>query len=153
MTFGPHGNLWLTDGTSGIECISGLDTVLGALDYRSRLKAAPDYVRSAYGNYWTNTTSSAQPTFAGIALPGSEVTLWVQMQGQSQPVPIGQVKASKFDGSWTLKSHVKLGNGYYAVTATQSANAGMPSVLYSLAPDSSGNLSNALVIQTAHRAK
>jgi streptogramin lyase len=159
MTFGPHGNLWLTDGTSSIERISGIDTVLGALDYRHRQSAAPDYVQISYGgtplpglNYWTNTTSSAQPTFAGIAKPGSEVTLWVQMQGQKRPTSIGRVKASRFDGSWTLKSHVKLTNGDYAVTATQSGHTGPPSVLYSLEPNSSGNLSNALVIQAPSRS-
>jgi streptogramin lyase len=153
MTLGPDGNLWLTNGNSSIERISGLDTLLGSLDYRHRPKTAPDYVRSSYGNYWTNTTSSAQPTFAGIAQPGSEVTLWVQMQGQQEPVSIGQVKASKFDGSWTLNSQVKLSNGYYAVTATQSGDTGPPSVLYSLVPDASGNLSNALVIQSSHGGK
>jgi streptogramin lyase len=147
MTFGPHGNLWLTDGTSSIERISGLDTVLGALDYRHRPNAAPDYARSPYLNFWTNTTSSAQPTFAGVAKPGAELTLWAQMQGQKEAVSIGRVKASNFDGSWTLRSHVKLSDGYYAVTAAQSGHMGPPSVLYSLEPDSSGNLSNALVIQ------
>jgi hypothetical protein len=153
MTLGPDGNLWLTNGSSSIERISGLNTLLGSLDYQHRPKTAPDYLRGAYGSYWTNTTSSAQPTFAGIANPGSEVTLWVQMQGQSQRVSIGQVKASKFDGSWTLKSHLKLTSGYYAVTATQTGDTGPPSVLYSLQPDSSGTLSNALLIQSPHSGK
>jgi hypothetical protein len=62
-------------------------------------------------------------------------------------VSIGQVRASKFDGSWTLKSHVKLSNGNYAITASQTGDTGPPSVLYSPQPDSSGDLSNALVIQ------
>ena len=35
----------------------------------------------------------------------------------------GNVKASKSDGSWTLKSQVRLSNGNYAVTATQSGDA------------------------------
>jgi streptogramin lyase len=153
MTFGPHGNLWLTDGTSSIERISGLDTVLGALDYRHRSQAAPDYLQASYAGTplplfnWTNTTTSSQPTFSGVAKPGAEVTLWAQKQGQNKPLLIGRATASKLDGSWTLKSHVKLSNGYYAVTATQSGHAGPPSVLYSLEPDSLGNLLKALVIQ------
>ncbi len=77
----------------------------------------------------------------------------MQKQGENQPVSIGQVKASTSDGSWTLKSQVKLTSGNYAVTATQTGDTGPPSVLYSLEPDSSGNLSNALVIQTRHAGK
>jgi streptogramin lyase len=157
MTFGPHGNLWLTDGTSSIERISGLDTVLGALDYRHRPNAAPDYVQASYAGTplplfnWTNTTSSAQPKFAGVAKPGAEVTLWAQKQGQNKPILIGRAAASTADGAWTLKSHVKLSNGYYAVTATESGHTGPASVLYSLEPDSTGNLSNALVVQAPRR--
>ncbi len=153
VTAGPDGNLWFGDGASSIVRISGLDTVAGALDYRHRPKLAPDLITSENGHYWTNVTGSSQPTFAGVAKPGAAVTLWVQKQGENEPVAIGQVKASKTDGSWTLKSHVKLSNGSYAVTATQTGDPGPPSVLYSLEPDSSGNLSNALVIQTAHAGK
>jgi streptogramin lyase len=155
VALGTGGELWLTTGTSTIERVNGLDSPAGGLDYRHRPKRAPDYLSSPYDgtNGWTNVTGSTHPTFAGVAKPGAEVTLWAQKQGQNEPVSIGQVKASKFDGSWTLKSHVKLSNGYYAVTATQSGGTGPPSVLYSLTPDSSGNLSNALVIQTRHAGK
>ena len=67
---------------------------------------------------------------------------------------IGQVKASKSDGSWILTSHLGGGaDGNYAVTATQTGDSGPPSELYSLEPDSSGNLSNALVIQRRHAGK
>jgi streptogramin lyase len=151
--FGPDGNLWLASGSSSIVRVSGVDTPLGGLDYRHRPRRKPDYVRSSYGNYWTNTSSSAQPTFAGIAKPGSELTLWAQMQGQTQPVSLGRVKANAFDGSWTLKSKVRLNNGNYAVTATQAGQTGPASVLYSLEPDSSGNLSNALVIDAQKPAR
>jgi streptogramin lyase len=154
MTFGPHGSLWLTDGTSSIERISGLNTVLGALDYRGRPEAAPNYVQVSYAGtsvpglgFWTNTTTSAQPTFAGVAKPGAEVTLWAQKQGQYKPILIGRAAASMGDGAWTLRSRVKLSSGEYAVTASQSGHTGPLSVLYSLKPDASGNLSNALVIQ------
>ncbi|MGO9809973.1 MAG: Ig-like domain-containing protein, partial [Isosphaeraceae bacterium] len=148
MTIGPDGNLWATSGTSSIVRISGLDSVSGGLDYRHRPKRAPDYSYE-----WTNVIGSAKPTFAGVAQPGAEVTLWAQKQGDNQPVSIGQVKASNSDGSWTLTSHLKLSDGNYAVTATQTGDTGPPSVLYSLEPDSSGNLSNALVIQTRHGGK
>ncbi len=79
-------------------------------------------------------------------MPGAKLTLWAQMQGQNQPIAIGQVEADKSDGSWTLKSKVRLANGNYAITATQSGDTPATGVLYSLEPDSSGNLSNALVI-------
>jgi len=150
---GPDGNLWATSGgasgASSIVRISGLDTVAGGLDYRHRPKRAPDYSN----DQWTNVSGSPEPMFAGVAKPGAEVTLWAQKQGDNQPVSIGQVKASKSDGSWTLTSHLKLSDGNYALTATQTGDTGPPSVLYSLAPDSSGNLSNALVIQTRHAGK
>ncbi len=71
----------------------------------------------------------------------------MQKQGENQPVLIGQTTASAVDGSWTLKSKVKLSDGYYAITAAQTGDTGPPSVLYSLQPDSSGSLSSALVIQ------
>jgi len=152
MTIGPDGNLWATSGSAGgassIVRISGLDTVAGGVDYRHRPKRAPDYSYE-----WTNVSGSAKPTFAGVAKPGAEVTLWAQKQGDNQPVSIGQVKASMSDGSWTLTSHLKLSDGNYALTATQTGDTGPPTVLYSLAPDSSGNLSNALVIQTRHAGK
>ncbi len=153
LTFGSDGNLWATSGSSIVR-ISGLDTVAGGLDDRHRPKRAPDFTTYGYDLFaWSNVTASAQPTFAGVARPGGEVTLWAQKQGDSQPVLIGQTAASGTDGSWTLKSHVKLSNGYYAVAATQSGDAGPPSVLYSLEPDSSGSLSNALVIQSPHGNK
>jgi streptogramin lyase len=154
MTFGRDGSLWLTNGTSDIVRVSGMDAVAGELDYRHRPRRAPDFaydptppftgVKSAY---WTNTTSNPRPTFAGVAKPGAEVTLWAQKQGDKRPMSIGHVKASKKGGSWTLTSHVSLSNGNYAIMATESGQHGPPSVLYSLEPDSSGNLSNALVIQ------
>jgi streptogramin lyase len=157
MAVGPDGNLWLANGTSGILRISGLETPTGALDYRHRPRRAPDYDRvpsgGSYWDPWTNITSNAQPTFAGIAQPGAELTLWAQMQGQSQPIKIGQVKANTSDGSWTLKSKVRLANGNYAVTATQSGDAPATGALYSLEPDSSGNLSNALVIDAKKPAR
>ena len=149
---GPDGNLWATSGASSIVRISGLDTVVGGLDYRHRPKRAPDYYAGSY-DQWTNVTRSAKPTFAGVVKPGAEVILWAQKQGENQPVSIGQVKASKSDGSWTLTSHVTLSDGNYAVTATQTGDTGPPSVLYSLEPDSSGNLLNALVIQTRYAGK
>jgi streptogramin lyase len=153
LTLGPDGNLWATGGASSIVRISGLDSVSGSLDYRHRPKRAPDYTANNAYDPWTNVTGSAKPTFAGVATPGAEVTLWAQKQGENQPVSIGQVSAGKSDGSWTLTSHVKLSDGNYAVTATQTGDTGPPSVLYSLEPDSSGNLSNALVIQTRHGGK
>ncbi len=76
------------------------------------------------------------------------MTLWAQKQGDKRPVSIGHVKASKSDGSWTLTSHVNLSDGNYAITATETGQKGPPSVLYSLTPDSYGDLSNALVIAT-----
>jgi len=142
MTIGPNGTLWATNGTSGIVRISGLDTVAGGLDYRHRPQQAPDYSYSQ----WTNVSGSANPTFSGVAKPGAEVALRAQKQGDNQAVSIGRVKASKIDGSWTLTSHVALSDGNYAVTAAQTGSTGPPSVLYSLAPDSYGDLSNALVI-------
>jgi virginiamycin B lyase len=146
LTLGPDANLWATGGASNIERISGLNTILGSLDYRHRPRREPDY----YGvGEWSNVTADTKPTFAGVGPPGAEVTLWVQKQGDSEPVSIGQAEANAKDGSWTLKSQVKLSNGDYAVTATQAGSNGPPSVLYSLAPDASGNLSNALVIQSA----
>jgi len=155
MTVGPDGNLWATSGllssAPSIVRISGLDGVSGSLDYRHRPKRAPDYY-AGYYDPWTNVSSSAKPTFAGVAKPGAEVTLWVP-QGDNQPVSIGQVKASKSDGSWTLTSHLEFSDGAYAVTATQSGDSSPPSVLYSLVPDSSGNLSNALWIQTTPAGK
>ncbi len=153
ITIGPDGNLWVTSGASSIVRISGLDTLAGGLDYRHRPKRAPDYNAADVYDLWTNVSGTAKPTFAGVATPGAEITLWAQMQGETSPVSIGQVQASQSDGSWTLKSQVKLTSGNYAVTATQTGDTGPPSVLYSLTPDSSGNLSNALVIQTRHPGK
>jgi len=155
VTAGPDGNLWFTNGPSSIERISGLDTLAGALDYRHRPRQAPDLVTSQSngGHYWTNVSGSSKPTFAGVARPAADVSLSVQKQGDNQPVSIGKVKASKSDGSWTLKSHVKLSDGNYAVTASQTGDTGPPSVLSSLAPDSSGNLSSALVIDTSRARK
>ena len=138
LAVGPDGNLWATSGPSSIIRISGLDTVAGGLDYRRRPRRAPDF---SY-DQWTNVTDSARPAFAGIAKPGAKVTLWAQMQGSDQPVSIGQVKASQKTGTWTLTSRVRLKNGYYAVTASQTGDTGPASVLYSLAPDSYGDLSN-----------
>ncbi len=69
------------------------------------------------------------------------MTLWVQKQGETQTISIGQVHANPKDGSWTLKTNHRLSNGNYAVTATQSDDSSPPSVLYSLTPDSSGDLS------------
>lgn len=156
VAVGTGGELWLTTGSSTIERVNGLDSpVGGGLDYRHRPMRAPDYASNPYGGMsgWTNVTGSAHPTFAGVGKPGAEVTLWAQKQGEKSPVLLGRVKASKSDGSWTLTSKVKLSDGNYAVTATETGNTGPPSVLYSLAPDSSGNLSNALVIQSPHGGK
>lgn len=156
VAFGTGGELWLTTESSTIEHVNGLDSPVGGLDYRHRPMRAPDYLKNSYDggpNGWTNITSNVQPTFAGVAQPGAEVTLWAQKQGETSPVSIGQVRASKTDGSWTLKSHVKLTSGDYAVTATQLGDTGPPSVFYSLEPDSSGNLSNAHVIESPHGGK
>jgi streptogramin lyase len=141
LTFGSDGNLWATSGSSIVR-ISGLDTLAGGLDDRHRPKRAPYIHDYWYGHTifaWSNVTTQARPTFAGVGRPGAEVTLWAQKEGASQPVLIGQTAASSTDGSWTLKSHVKLSNGNYAVTASQTGDTGPPTVLYSL--------SNALVIQ------
>jgi streptogramin lyase len=160
MTFSRDGSLWLTNGTSNIVRVSGLDAAAGGLDYRHRPTRAPDFVyepeppfTDAKAAYWTNTTSNPRPTFAGVAKPGAEVTLWAQKRGQNKPIFVGRATASTSDGSWTLTTRVKLSNGYYTVTASQTGDPGPPSGLYSLEPDSSGNLSNALVIQTPHAGK
>ena len=148
-TAGPDGNLWLTDGVSSIVRVSGLETPTGALDYRHRPMRVPDYSRYYYWSPWTNVSSSAQPTFAGVAKPGAEVTLWAQMQGQNQPTAIGKVKANRSDGSWTLKSHVRLSDGNYGVTASQTGDAVPPSVLYTLDGDPSSVYAGPLVIDTS----
>ena len=154
MTVGPDGNLWYTDGISSISRVSGLDSPVGSLDYRQRPKRAPDYGfgPSSYVDHWTNVSSSAQPTFAGVARPGAELTLWVQKQGESQPVPIGHVHANHKDGSWTLKSRVRLSDGSYAVTASQKGDTGPPSMLYTLDAGGSSVSSQPLVI-AAKRSK
>jgi len=158
MTKGPDGSLWFTNGTSSIMQVSGLDTLAGGLDYRHRPRQEPDFVssrNSSYGSgyYWTNVTATSEPTFAGVARSRAEVTLWVQKQGETQPTSIGHVHARQKDGSWSLKTNHRLSDGSYAVTATQSGDSSPPSALYSLTPDSSGNLSNALVIDTSHATK
>ena len=148
LAAGSDGNLWFTSGDSGISRISGLDTPSGTLDNAHRPKKAPDWIQGA----WTNVTGNARPTFAGDAKPGAELTLFVRKQGETQPVPIGQVQANSKDGSWQLTSQVALGNGNYEVTAIQQGDPGPPSVLYSLEPDSTGNLSSALVIAVPQKA-
>lgn len=155
MTFAPDGNLWYTDGVSVVGRISGLDSVAGGLDDLDRPTHAPDFVAGPYGgpSNWTNVTTDRHPTFDGVARPGAEVTVSVQKQGQDQPVEIGHVRASRGDGAWTMTSRLRLGNGDYAVTATQSGDTSPPAVLYSLQPDSYGNLSDALVIVSAPRSK
>ena len=70
MTIGPDGNLWATTGASSIVRISGLET-LGKPGLPAPPKRATDYSYE-----WTNITGSAKPTFAGVAKPGAEVTLW-----------------------------------------------------------------------------
>ena len=149
MTLGSDGNLWATNGVSSIVRISGIDAIEGGLDYRNRPKHAPDFVYDS----WTNVSGSAKPMFAGVARPGAEVSLWVQKQGESQPVAIGQVHANINNGSWTLKSDLKLSDGSYAVTASQTGDTGPAIVLYSLKQDASGDLSSALVIDTKRLKK
>jgi streptogramin lyase len=150
LTVGPDGNIWGTSRGSGIVRISRLDSLAGSLDYRKRPERGPDLANYGYDMFsWTNVTTEARPSFAGVGRPGADVTLWAQKQGENPPVLLGQATASSTDGSWTLKSQVKLSNGNYAVTATQTGDSGPPSVLYSLTPDSYGNLPNALVIQAA----
>jgi streptogramin lyase len=159
MTAGQSGSLWLIMGTSAADPtilrVSAPETPAGGLDYRHRPRRTPDYVTSddQTGNHWTNVTSTPHPTFAGVAKPGAELTLWAQKQGENSQMSLGQVKASKTDGSWILTSRIKLSNGNYAVTATENGDTGPPSVLYSLVPDASGDLSNALVIQSPHGGK
>jgi hypothetical protein len=58
--------------------------------------------------------------------------------------PIPKVHAG---GTWTIRIHNPLANGAYAIDATQSGDTGAPTTLYSLTPDGSGKLSNALMIQ------
>ena len=149
LAAGPDGNLWYTDGISSIGRISGLNSVAGGLSPRERPRRPPDFVRTYGQGSWTNATVNPHPTFAGVASPGAAVTLWVQQQGQDQPTAIGRAKANRVDGSWTLTSRVNLDDGTYAVTATQTGDTGPPDVLYSLMPDSNGDLSNALVIESA----
>ena len=81
------------------------------------------------------------------------MTLWVQKQGENQPVSIGNARATGADGSWTITSRLKLTDGNYAVTATQNGDTGSPIALYSLQPDSLGNLSNALVVDISQGGK
>ena len=102
---------------------------------------------------WTHVTTNRHPTFDGVARPGAEVTVYVQKQGQAQPEEIGHVRARRGDGAWTLTSRLRLGDGDYAVTASQSGDTSPPAVIYSLQPDSYGNLSHALVIVSAPRSK
>lgn len=149
LAAGVDGNLWYTDGISSIGRISGLNSVAAGLSPRGRPGRFPDFVRTYGQGSWTNATVNRHPTFAGVASPGAEVTLWARSQGQDQPVAIGQVRADRVDGSWTLTSHLRLDDGTYAVTATQTCDTGPSDVLYSLTPDSSGNPSNALVIESA----
>ena len=149
MTLGPDGNLWATSGPSTIVRISGIDTLAGALDYRHGRQHQLYFTYDGYAAL----TETAHPTFAGVARPGAEVTLWVQKQGESQPVSIGKVRATGIDGNWTLKSHVKLSDGRYAVTATQNGDTGSPTVLYSLQPDGLGNLANALWVNLSPAGK
>jgi hypothetical protein len=85
-------------------------------------------------------------TFTSFSIPLVEV---VQPQG----IATGPDGNNRRDGSWTLTSHHRLSDGTYAVTASQTGETGPPSVLYSLEPDSSGNLSNARVIDTLRAAK
>jgi streptogramin lyase len=145
MTLGPDGNLWGTTGSSIVR-LTGLDPPAGGLDNQARPRHAPDFIAGQPESNWTNVSSSAHPTFEGVAKPGAEVTLWVQKQGASESVSIGKVRASRSDGSWTLKSHRRLSDGAYAVTATQAGDSGNPGVLYSLDPGYDGGLPNALVI-------
>jgi virginiamycin B lyase len=147
LAAGPGGSLWFTSDQSIVK-IAGLETPNGGLNDAQRPRKAPDRVQGA----WTNVTKSTRPTFVGLAQTGAELTLLVRKQGESQPVSIGQVHASTKDGSWKLTSSVALSNGNYEVTAVQQGNPS-PSVLYSLEPDSSGNLSNALVIAARSRGK
>jgi streptogramin lyase len=144
----PGGDLWATSGANTIMRISEAGAVIGSLDYRHRPKQTLDY---SYDG-WTNVSGSATPTFAGVATPGAEVTLWAQKQGVKRPVSIGHVEASKSNGSWTLTSHRELENGTYAITAAETGQKGPRSVLYSLKPDYYGDLSNALVIATSGAA-
>ncbi len=77
LTLGPNGNLWGTSGGSSIVRISGLNSLLGSLDYRHRPAHRPDLYNYGYDDFsWTNMTSETRPVFAGLARPGAEVTLW-----------------------------------------------------------------------------
>ena len=145
MTIGPDGKLWLTDGESVINRATGLNTVAGGLDDRNRPKDAVDY--NASSQSWTNATSSNHPTFAGLARPGAVVTLYAQREGSKAITMIGHVKADPKDGSWSLKIRQFLSDGTYAITARETGEPGQTSTLYSLTPDASGNLSNALIIE------
>jgi streptogramin lyase len=149
------GSLALTNGSSSILQVSGQNGPAGGLDYRNRPKHAPDYVydSSTENDQWTNVSGTAHPTFAGVANPGAELTLWVQKQGESQPVAIGHVHANRDDGSWTLKSQVRLSDGSYAVTASQKGDTEPPSMLYTLDADPSSVSSEPLVIQTSRATK
>ena len=142
------GSLALTNGSSSIFHISAQEGPAGGLDHRNRPERAPDY-----RHRWTNVSGTAHPTFAGIATPGALVTLWAQKSGANQPVAIGHVHANRKDGSWTLKSHVRLSNGSYAVTASQKGDAGPSSMLYTLNADPSSVSSEPLVIATKRSKK
>jgi streptogramin lyase len=154
LAVGRDGSLVMTNASSSILRMSGQGGPIGGLDYRTRPKRAPDFVNLNYGPpYWTNVSGTAHPTFAGIARPGAEVTLWAQKQGESQPVPIGHVHASPTDGSWTLKSHVRLSDGSYALTASQKGDTGPPTMLYTLNADPSSVFAEPLVIDTKRATK
>ena len=153
LTTGPDGNLWVTDGaSSAIVRVSGLDTPAGALDDRTRSKLAPDYETDR--REFTNITANPHTAFAGIAKPGAVVILYAKSLGQKHYVEIGEAHASTFDGSWALASSRRLADGTYAVVATQKGDPRLPTVLYSLVPDSyDGTYPNALVIDTSQGAR
>jgi streptogramin lyase len=151
MAAAPDGNLWFTDRVSKIVRISGLDTPEGGLDYRHRPKRSPDY--DTQDQVWTDTAGTAHPTFAGVAKPGTLVTLLAQRQGESRFVKIGRVHTNRRDGSWTLTSHHRLKDGLYAVIAIQKGDSEPPTALYSLDVDPYGDRPNALTIDTSRHVK
>jgi hypothetical protein len=138
-TIGPDGNVWLSDGFSQIVRLSGLDTPLGGLDTRQPVSI--DLRTDAA------MSPTSHPTFAGIARPGAIVTLTAEVKGSRKTIALGTARASATDGSWTLRTKTPLANRTYAVYASQSNDPSPPTVLYSLTPDDSGNLSNALVVK------
>ncbi len=147
MTAGPDGNLWFTDGALRRRSCGSRVWIrrTGALDVAPIL---PDVLSTGWAPTGPIPPQPRTQRFREWLTPGAVITLSVRKPGDSEPLPIGSVQASPTDGSWLLTSTVALANNAYEVTATQQGDTRPPSVLYSLEPDSSGDLSSALIVNT-----